>query len=584
MNTFIIFFLISTVISSAGIAAILLIKKVFDKHISAKWHYSSGLLYFALLSIPFIPSGFFASLSIGSWNFVITTPATAQLPVNEGAASLYGANVFRDYAVSVERFTGNVAAVLFVIWVVGVIAFLMVTIYYNRNLRLIRESVKPITDSMSLSLFQQCKLEVGVKRNISLGASVIVKTPMTIGILKPLIILPAIPMTQDNMRYVMLHELMHCKKMDIHINGLLCVFQILYWFNPLVYIAFRQMRLDRELACDASILSILPRETHSGYGQTLLAFVKPSSVLTLAANIGDSKPHIIKRITQIALYKGDLLNMKLKSICLFVVLSFFVLAVVPAVSAFASDGDRFRFESENVQYSDFSHFFGEFDGAFVLYDASAGLYTIHNRDMSVTRVSPNSTYKIFGALIALETGILEVGNTFREWNGAPQPFESWNRSQDLSTAMLNSVNWYFQDFDAQIGLEQIGYYLGQIAYGNLNLSGGVDFWIESSLRISPLEQVVLLADLYRNNTVFEDEHENTVKETLVLSESNGTVLSGKTGTGLINDSAVNGWFIGFVETAEGTFVFATYIRGEGNIGGSTAAQITLDILENLGIK
>jgi bla regulator protein BlaR1 len=232
---------------------------------------------------------------------------------------------------------------------------------------------------------------------------------------------------------------------------------------------------------------------------------------------------------------------------------------------------------------DFSRFFNGLDGSFVLYDLNKEVYTIHNMEMSTTRVSPNSTYKIVSALIALETEILEADNSFQQWNGTIHPFEAWNQNQHLTSAMQNSVNWYFQNFDTAVGMERLQYYLSELSYGNFNLSGGADFWIESSLRISPLEQVDFLRNFYQDNTVFSNEHSNTLRDVLRLQERNGAVLSGKTGTGSVNGNITNGWFVGYVETSDNTFVFATYIQGEDNAGGSVAAQIALSILEEMKI-
>jgi len=377
----------------------------------------------------------------------------------------------------------------------------------------------------------------------------------------------------------------HCKNRDIQINGAMCLFQILYWFNPLVYLAFKQMRLDRELACDAFILDMLPAENHGCYGKTLLNFAKTLPNTTIfAADMGGKKPQVVKRIKAIASYTADTGLLKFKSICVFALLVLLILGQIPVLAAFANsnDTDRFHFQSDNIIDSDLSHFFNGVEGSFVLFDLETGIYTIHNRSMSTTRVSPNSTYKIFSALIALQEGVLQADNSFVAWNGENHPFDAWNWDQTLTTAMRHSVNWYFQNFDAQVGLESLYYYLSQISYGNRNLSGGIaNFWIESSLRISPIEQVQMLTNFYRNNTIFDAAHVNSVKDVLRLQESGNAVLSGKTGTGFVNGQAtnVNGWFVGYVENGGRTFVFATYIQGEGNASGSVAAGITLSILE-----
>ena len=593
MSTFISFFMLTTAISSIGILLILLIKKWLKNHITARWQYNIGLLFFVLLSAPLIPSSFFASLSIGDWSGTLNaergTITSTATTTGEVAGGMYGMDGFQNFAIPVDRFApGYLFMILMGIWIAGIIVSAVIVLVNNKSLRLIKESVKPIENKEVLTLFMRCKDEVGVKNNVALGSSIMVKTPMTIGFFKPFIVLPATVIPLSDMRYAMLHELTHCKNKDIPINSLMCLFQILYWFNPLVYLVFKQMRLDRELACDASVLGILPTESHISYGETLLNFVKSLStpaVLTFAAGIGDSKPHIVKRVKHIASYTRESGLLRLKSILLFSLVLLLIFCKVPIITALANNNEyQFNFTADNVHDIDLSYYFGGVSGSFVLYNVGSGSHTIHNRDMSVTRVSPNSTYKILSALIALEAGILESSNTEREWDGTLHPFAVWNQNHDLTSAMNSSASWYFQDLDAEIGIEQLYYYLTQLSYGNRNLSGHIaDFWIESSLRISPIEQVLLLANLYQNNTVFQVEHINTMMNALRISERDGAVLSGKTGTGMVNGSIVNGWFIGYVEIGDNTFIFATYVQGNDNTGGSVAAQITLSILESKGI-
>ena len=74
-------------------------------------------------------------------------------------------------------------------------------------------------------------------------------------------------------------------------------------------------------------------------------------------------------------------------------------------------------------------------------------------DHASTRVSPNSTYKIYDALLGLESGIITPEHSTFTWNGEPYPFHSWEADQDLTSAIHNSVNWYFQAIDSQAGFE-----------------------------------------------------------------------------------------------------------------------------------
>ena len=58
------------------------------------------------------------------------------------------------------------------------------------------------------------------------------------------------PLDLAQLRHVFLHELAHLKRFDIAVGLLTAVVQTVHWFNPLVWLAFRRMRDDREVACD----------------------------------------------------------------------------------------------------------------------------------------------------------------------------------------------------------------------------------------------------------------------------------------------------------------------------------------------
>ena len=109
------------------------------------------------------------------------------------------------------------------------------------------------------------------------------------------------------------------------------------------------------------------------------------------------------------------------------------------------------------------------------------------------------------------------------------------------------------------------------------------YWLESSLKISPIEQVELLTKFYKNQFDFDPENINAVKDSIRLYSSEIGTFYGKTGTGRINGQDVNGWFVGFIETADNTYFFATNIKAESNATGNNANEITKSILSELNI-
>lgn len=200
------------------------------------------------------------------------------------------------------------------------------------------------------------------------------------------------------------------------------------------------------------------------------------------------------------------------------------------------------------------------------------------------RVAPNSTYKIYDALFGLEEGVITPENSFIAWNGETYPFEAWNADQTLQSAMNSSVNWYFQAVDEQLGTSDVYSYVQEIGYGNENMSGDFSsYWMESSLEISPIEQVELLTKLQNNSFGFAPENINAVKDAICLSASDAGTFYGKTGTGRVNGQDVNGWFIGYIETADNTYFFATNISADSDATGGNATEITMSILSDMNI-
>ena len=83
-----------------------------------------------------------------------------------------------------------------------------------------------------------------------------------------------------------------------------------------------------------------------------------------------------------------------------------------------------------------------------------------------------------------------------------------------------------------------------------------------------------------NSLMFQPSNMDIVKDAIKIKEELGVILSGKTGTGTVNNRDVNGWFIGYVEKDQNTYIFATNLSGEDNANGSLAINITLSILKD----
>ncbi|MYL40499.1 BlaR1 family beta-lactam sensor/signal transducer [Virgibacillus salexigens] len=583
-------FVISFIVSSFTVVVITLIRKVFKRQLTAKWRYYLWFLMFLGLTLPFIPTNI---LQVENYFNVDVNQSTQ---INSSSTSMKQTpgeeNWMQDFSVSVNRLDLTVLnEILANIWILGILILSVLAINACLKLKKIKSSIINIENNDIIALFEQCKQQLNISNHLIIGVSPLIKTPMTFGLFKTYIVLPIRFeewLSKEEIEYILLHELNHYKYKDMVWNYIVVIYQIVYWFNPLVWFAFKEMRLDREIACDTAVLNTLDRQNYVDYGNTIINFVDKNAQakehFSLTNQLNGSKRQIKTRIESIASYTMETRKLKLKSLAIFLLVGVVITSQIPIISVMGAEDNYHHLNNEQTVYEDLSKHFTDYEGSFVLYSMKDDTYRIYNEEKSTLRVSPNSTYKIYSALFGLETNVISNNHSILKWNGVEYPYDSWNKDQNLSTAMKNSVTWYFQQLDQSVQKDTIQAYLNEIGYGNNNLSGGLSqYWLESSLKISPIEQVQVLKGFYTNQYGFKDKNIQTVKNAIKLEEKDGAMLSGKTGTGSVNGKNISGWFIGYVETEKDTFFFATNIQSEEKAYGSKAAEITLAILREKGM-
>ncbi|MGN8647317.1 BlaR1 family beta-lactam sensor/signal transducer [Gracilibacillus sp. HCP3S3_G5_1] len=583
--------LIGVIVSSVTIVVIFILKHVFREHISAKWQYNIWFVMLFALTLPLLPMQW---INLGNyWSLLDFKPKNEMSYAstnNIENTSQSNQNWMQDFTVSVHRFDQDYLTItLGVIWIAGVV--MMVTFAFRAWLQLkkIKDTTSIPPNPKVMRLLEDCKRNMKITQSIFVRQSPLVQSPMTFGLFKTYIVIPLRideRLTEEHLTYIFMHELYHLKHNDIVTNYLIVIFQTIYWFNPLVWMAFKEMKVDREIACDIGVLKRLDKDSYTEYGNTIIDVAELFSRSTRIAftnHFNESKKQIKKRIEKIASFTDESKWLKLKSIAIFSFICIVVVCQTSFISLADSDTSSYSFHHEHTRYEDLSGYFSGYEGSFVLYDMQTEQYTIYNQPNSTQRVSPNSTYKIYLALMALESGVIGTDNSTLKWNGEQHPYSSWNKDHNLSTAMKDSVTWYFEELDQNMSSDAIMSYLERLNYGNEDLSNKGDYWLESSLKISPVEQVQLLLAFYHNQMGFEEQNIQMIKDSIFLDQYGDAKLYGKTGTGMVNGKNINGWFIGYVEVNDHTFFFATNIQNEDNSYGSTAAKITLSILTDKGI-
>jgi beta-lactamase class D len=202
------------------------------------------------------------------------------------------------------------------------------------------------------------------------------------------------------------------------------------------------------------------------------------------------------------------------------------------------------------------------------------------------RFSPASTFKVPHALIALDAGVLSGPAHAFSWDGQERSVPAWNRDHTLSSAIENSVVWYFQRVAPLVGRSRFVATLRRFRYGDANIGADLSrFWLDDSLTVSPMEQARFWQRLHAGELAVSADARADVLEMTTLARSDDSILRGK--TGWHPSAPVGGWFVGSLQSEAGVVTFAVRltVSGEHDVEGFLAARrlVAEDLLNELGL-
>ena len=183
-----------------------------------------------------------------------------------------------------------------IIWIAGMLICALV--FFTAYIRCFREFQisLPVDNDMSQSWLKEHKL----RRTISIRQSDRISSPLTFGVLHPVILMPKKTdwENEDELKYVLEHEFVHIKRFDILFKLALIAAVCLHWFNPFVWIMYVLANRDIELCCDETVVCRFGRETRASYARVLISMEETKSgFVPLCSHF--SKNAIEERITAI---------------------------------------------------------------------------------------------------------------------------------------------------------------------------------------------------------------------------------------------------------------------------------------------
>ena len=426
------------------------------------------------------------------------------------------------------------------------------------------------------------------KRNIVIRKAESIHSPTTFWYGKYIILIPSLYFKSINdkkLKYIILHEYAHAKNRDTLHLIIFHIFSIAMSYNPLIQIVKRKMIHDNEVEADRFVLNNINKNEFKSYAEAIMDSVlkTPFFNKNILSHSFNGKKSLLKR--RLINIKEANLKKQSKLILIFICIFTFFIMIIQSQFLMGQSLTDYNYKKplqSDYQILDESKNFGSNSGSFVMYSMKKDKYYIYNEKESRKRYSPDSTYKIYLALFGLDRHIISDKNSRMSWNHNHYPFDSWNKDQDLNTAIQNSVNWYFERISNQISKNYTSDQLKQLNYGNKNLGSYKAYWLEDSLKISNLEQVIVLKNMMEQNNHFSKNEKKQLSSSLLIRKNENYELYGKTGTGIVNGKYNNGWFVGYVITNHDKYYFSTHLSDE-KASGENAKLINEKILKEMGV-
>ncbi|HWP22211.1 MAG TPA: M56 family metallopeptidase [Candidatus Cryosericum sp.] len=169
---------------------------------------------------------------------------------------------------------------LLIAWAAGfalvVLAHLALSLQLNRRIRQL--GCPP--GERTQALYREVKQGMRIRADVPIVLMADIKSPALTVQLFPKLLIPdrlLYAADREHMAFAMAHELMHYRRRDYLVCLLISLLRAVYWFNPVVWIMPRILRLDMESACDAMVVKTMSREQKLSYVNLLLALAEESS-------------------------------------------------------------------------------------------------------------------------------------------------------------------------------------------------------------------------------------------------------------------------------------------------------------------
>ena len=195
------------------------------------------------------------------------------------------------------------------VWAIGFVICMWRLLGHVVSAHRLRSRSCQANEAALQSLLEAATRQIGLRRVPDLRISQELASPALVGMFRPVLLLPEpkrLQLNEEEWRCIFLHELVHCKRYDMTVNGLMSLLTALHWFNPFIWYASIRMRIDQELACDARALHAMTRSSVPVYGNTMIRIMENAqqAVPVSVTRFSGGYKEIRRRIEQVRAFRS----------------------------------------------------------------------------------------------------------------------------------------------------------------------------------------------------------------------------------------------------------------------------------------
>lgn len=316
MRSFLIALIECSVAMSVLILLFIAITPLLEKRYVAKWRYYAWLVIVIGLIIPFRPHFDTALIQMDT---VVAPSYTQKMPSDNSEPS--GNNPTQS---PIQRAEPGVVGMIpddnppigtghrgwaaipwycwaGYLWLTGTVIFITYqSLRQLRFLKMVKRWSQRVTDQQTLNILQSLQAELEVSQQVKLQVCPSITSPMMLGFVNPVILLPATNFSVDELFFVLKHELVHFKRKDLWYKSLVLIAVAIHWFNPIVYLMAKAIAVQCEISCDAEVVKNTDRYGRQLYSETIIGVIeKPGMQTVFSTDFYGGKKGMRNRITAI---------------------------------------------------------------------------------------------------------------------------------------------------------------------------------------------------------------------------------------------------------------------------------------------